>query len=109
MNGTRDVTNMRARAASARARRARNNPPAFTTIIFQPGTAVICTSVTTPVRRTFSRARGVFIFVRNFSRGIFLRESLSKVAAGLDSRLDTKWPISVMLSMDTWTVSHSDF
>ena len=53
-------------------------------IIFQPGTAVICTSVTTPVRRTFSRARGVFIFVRNFSRGIFLRESLSKVAADLD-------------------------
>jgi hypothetical protein len=29
-------------------------------------------SVTTPVRRTFSRARAVFIFVRNFSRGIFL-------------------------------------
>jgi hypothetical protein len=54
------------------------------------------------------RARGVFIFVRNFSRGIFLRESLSKVAAAA-ARLDTKWPISVMLSMDTWTVSHSDF
>ena len=51
----------------------------------------------------------MFIFVRNFSRGIFLRESLSKVAADLDSRLDTKWPISVMLSMDTWTVSHADF
>jgi hypothetical protein len=28
-----------------------------------------------------ARARGVFIFVRIFSRGIFLRESLSKVAA----------------------------
>jgi hypothetical protein len=69
------------------------------------------TSVTTPVRRTFSRARGVFIFVRNFSRGIFLRESLSKVAAAA-ARLVTKWQISVirvMLSMDTWTVSHSDF
>jgi hypothetical protein len=51
----------------------------------QPGTAVICTSVTTPVRRTFSRARGVFIFVRNFSCEIFLRESLCKVAAGLDA------------------------
>jgi hypothetical protein len=41
--------------------------------------AVCCTSVTTPSCRTFSRARGVFIFVRNFSRGIFLRDSLSKV------------------------------
>ena len=29
--------------------------------------------------RFHARARGVFIFVRNFSRGIFLRESLSKV------------------------------
>ena len=42
------------------------------------------------------------------ARGIFLRESLSKVAAAAAS-LDTKWPISVMLSMDTWIVSHSDF
>jgi hypothetical protein len=29
----------------------------------------------------FSRARGVFISVRDFSRGIFLWKSLSKVAA----------------------------
>ena len=44
--------------------------------------AVCCTSVTPPTCscRTFSRARGVFIFVRNFSRGIFLRGSISKVA-----------------------------
>jgi hypothetical protein len=44
--------------------------------------AVCCTkfSVTTPSCGTFSRARGVFIFVRNFSRGIFLGKSLSKVA-----------------------------
>ena len=41
--------------------------------------AVCCTSVTTLSCRTFSRTRGVFIFVRNFSRGIFLRDSLSKV------------------------------
>jgi hypothetical protein len=45
--------------------------------------AVCCTSVTTPSCRTFSLARGVFIFVRNFSRGIFLRESLSKVVDDL--------------------------
>jgi hypothetical protein len=38
-------------------------------------------SVTTPSCRTFPRARSVFIFVRNFSRGVFLRESLSKVVA----------------------------
>jgi hypothetical protein len=31
------------------------------------------------------RARGVFIFVRNFSRGIFLRESLSKVVEVLNA------------------------
>jgi hypothetical protein len=44
--------------------------------------AALCwTSATTPSCRTFSRARGVFIFVRNFSRGIFLGKSLSKVAA----------------------------
>ena len=49
--------------------------------------AVCCTkfSVTTPSCRTFSRSRGVFIFVQNFSRGIFLRESLSKVVEVLDS------------------------
>ena len=41
--------------------------------------AICCTSVATPSCRTFLRARGVFIFVRNFSRGIFLGESLSKV------------------------------
>ena len=46
--------------------------------------AVRCTSVTTPSCRTFSRARGVFIFVRNFSRGNFLRDSLSKVVEILD-------------------------
>ena len=42
-------------------------------------------------------ARGVFIFVRNFSRGIFLRKSLSKVsataaAATLDSDFLRKIP-----------------
>jgi hypothetical protein len=43
--------------------------------------AVCFTSVTTPSYRTFLCARRVFIFVRKFSRGIFLRKPLSKVAA----------------------------
>ena len=34
------------------------------------------------------------------ARGIFLRKSLSKVAAAAAS-LDTNWPISVMLRMDS--------
>jgi hypothetical protein len=50
-----------------------------------------------PARRAAHIWRG---FAR--ARGIFLRESLSKVAAAA-ARLDTKWPISVMLSMP-WTL-----
>ena len=42
------------------------------------------TNVTTSGCRTFSRARAVCIFVRIFSRGIFLGKSLSKVVEDLD-------------------------
>ena len=50
-----------------------------------------------PLAAVRFRARGVFIFVRNFSRGIFLWELLSKVAAAaaaatLDSNSQRKIP-----------------
>ena len=41
-----------------------------------------------PPTRTIPRARGVFISVQNFSRGIFLRESLSKVGAAAAPKED---------------------
>ena len=55
--------------------------------------AVCCTSVTTPSCHTFSRARGIFIFVRNFSRGIFaMGFGLGpKADAPLISSRETKW------------------